>query len=202
MEFIYLATAHFMALLSPGPDFFLIIGAAVRLPLRYVIAIAAGIAVANACYIFCALLAFEIILSQPWISMSLRYLGAVYLLFLGFMLLKNSTTASTTPASCHILDKHSFKTQFSIGFLSGILNPKNILFYFSLFTVIVAPETPLLRKYFYGLWMSLVVFSWDSFLAIAIAHGKNKSKFLNFIQHTEKFTGLILAAFGVSLLIF
>ena len=32
MEFLLLASAHFLALLSPGPDFFLIMQASLRLP--------------------------------------------------------------------------------------------------------------------------------------------------------------------------
>lgn len=200
MEFIYLATAHFMALLSPGPDFFLITGATMRLPLRYVIAIAAGISMANACYIFCALLGLEIIQSQVWISTSLRYFGAMYLLFLGYMLLRNSDGIANSQPTVKIIDKHDLGTQFSIGFLSGILNPKNMLFYFSLFTVIVSPETSLMKKCFYGLWMTLVVFLWDTFIAVLIARGKRKPGFTTFINHSEKFTGLILSAFGLSLL--
>ena len=42
MEFLLLATAHFLALLSPGPDFFLIMQASLRLPLRYGFAICAA----------------------------------------------------------------------------------------------------------------------------------------------------------------
>ena len=32
MEFLLIASAHFLALLSPGPDFFLLMQAALRLP--------------------------------------------------------------------------------------------------------------------------------------------------------------------------
>ena len=33
MEFLLIAVAHFLALLSPGPDFFLVVRSALRLPL-------------------------------------------------------------------------------------------------------------------------------------------------------------------------
>ena len=56
MEFIFIATAHFLALLSPGPDFFLIMQAALRLPPRYGIAICVGIAFANGTYLLLAVL--------------------------------------------------------------------------------------------------------------------------------------------------
>ena len=49
-----LALAHFLALLSPGPDFFLIIGHAVRHRLRGSLFICLGIALGNALYTFAA----------------------------------------------------------------------------------------------------------------------------------------------------
>ena len=59
MEFLLVATAHFLALLSPGPDFFLILQAALRLPLRYAISVCAGIAAANGVYLIVAVLGLE-----------------------------------------------------------------------------------------------------------------------------------------------
>lgn len=46
-----LALAHFMALLSPGPDFFLLVGYAVRYRLRGSVGLCLGIAAGNGLYI-------------------------------------------------------------------------------------------------------------------------------------------------------
>lgn len=46
-----LALSHFVALLSPGPDFFLLIGYAVRYRIRGSIGLCLGIAAGNALYI-------------------------------------------------------------------------------------------------------------------------------------------------------
>lgn len=96
----------------------------------------------------------------------------------------------------------SFYKQFSIGFLSGILNPKNMLFYFSLFTVLVSEETPLFTKYLYALWMVFVVFVWDSLVALFIGDYRIKRLFNNSIFYIEKCAGAALTLFGISLIIF
>ena len=55
-----LALAHFLALLSPGPDFFLILGHAVRHRLRGALYICLGIALGNALYICLAVSGWSI----------------------------------------------------------------------------------------------------------------------------------------------
>ncbi len=50
-----LALSHFVALLSPGPDFFLLVGYAVRYRIRGSIGLCLGIAAGNALYIVLAI---------------------------------------------------------------------------------------------------------------------------------------------------
>ena len=45
--------------------------------------------------------------------------------------------------------------------MSGILNPKNLLFYLSLFTVVLTSDVSLAFKAGLGAWMTMVVFLWD-----------------------------------------
>jgi hypothetical protein len=54
--FIALALAHFVALLSPGPDFFLLIGFATRHRLRGSAGLCVGIAAGNGLYILLVIL--------------------------------------------------------------------------------------------------------------------------------------------------
>ncbi len=203
MEFIVLASAHFLALLSPGPDFFLIVQTAIRMKLRYSIAICAGIASANGVYLIFAILGIEVIRQNQHILIGLQYCGACYLVFIGYMLLKSKRiTKDELNENKFFLHVQSIYKQFCIGFLSGILNPKNILFYFSLFTVLVSEETPFLTKCFYALWMFGVVFSWDVLIALCIGHKTVKNIFNKSIFYLEKVTGLALTFCGISLILF
>ncbi|SUX75874.1 LysE-family transporter [Citrobacter freundii] len=51
-----LALAHFVALLSPGPDFFLLVGYAIRYRIRGSAGLCVGIAIGNGLYILLAII--------------------------------------------------------------------------------------------------------------------------------------------------
>lgn len=199
MEFIILASAHFLALLSPGPDFFLIMQASLRLNLRYGIAICTGIALANGVYVFLAVFGFEVIRDTTWLLSVFKYLGAVYLLFIGIMLLRAPKRTCDNQGSSSFLHVESIKRQFMIGFMSAILNPKNIIFYFSLFTVMVSTETAFSTRCMYALWMMSVVFVWDCFVVLVISRDKVKRLLGECIFYIEKVSGTALALFGIFL---
>lgn len=199
MEFLLLATAHFLALLSPGPDFFLILQTTLRFPLRYAISVCAGISLANGVYLAIAVLGLEMVRDNPLLIQFLKYAGALYLIYLGTMLLRAPRSTFTTEKAPSFLQEPNLVKQFNLGFLSGILNPKNIIFYFSIFTVMVSPETPLYLRCFYGLWMTSIVFIWDVIMVISIGSRRVKCMLGESIFYIEKISGIMLAFFGVLL---
>jgi threonine/homoserine/homoserine lactone efflux protein len=134
MEFILIAAAHFLALVSPGPDFFLIAQASLRLPVRYSIAICGGIAAANAAYLLIAVFGLEVMREIPWAMVVLKYLGAGYLVFLGAMLLRSPMRSLDTPGeSPRFLQGRHMGRQFFFWLRVRILNPKNAIFYLRLY---------------------------------------------------------------------
>lgn len=82
-HFPALALAHFVALLSPGPDFFLLAAYALRHRLRGSIGICVGIALGNGCYILLAILGGAAIQQTPQLFVLLQLAGALYLLWVG-----------------------------------------------------------------------------------------------------------------------
>ena len=100
MEFITIAVAHFLALLSPGSDFFLILQGSLRLPRRYGIAMAAGISLANGVYLTLTLFGLEFIKEFNLLTQTLKYCGAAYLLFLGICLLSTTKQGDKELSRC------------------------------------------------------------------------------------------------------
>lgn len=199
MEFLLIASAHFLALLSPGPDFFLIMQASLRLPFRYAIGVCAGITAANALYLIFAVFSLEIIRETTWLMMVLKYLGAIYLVFIGIMLLKTPIRSFNQQRTGHFLQAHHFGKQFFIGFMSGFLNPKNIIFYLALFTVMVSDKTGLAVRCFYALWMVIVVFIWDCGVVLIIGRDQIRQRLGRSVFVVEKISGLMLTFFGLLL---
>jgi threonine/homoserine/homoserine lactone efflux protein len=200
MEFFLLASAHFMALLSPGPDFFLIMQTSLRMPLCFSLAVCCGIATANGIYITIAVLGLETIRNMTTLMTLLRYGGSAYLLYLGFLLLRAQPREIADNAPVNILLRKSLPGQFLVGLGSGLLNPKNILFYLTLFTVMVSPATSLGRRTLYGLWMVFLVMGWDMGLAAFLSGHDLQDRLGRWVYRLEKFAGLMLAFFGLSLI--
>jgi threonine/homoserine/homoserine lactone efflux protein len=161
MEFLLIASAHFMALLSPGPDFFLILQTALRMPLRYAFAVCAGIAAANGVYLIIAVTGLEAVREMTSLMFILKYFGGAYLLYIGIMMLRAPLRSLEDNNKKYILWIKSIRRQFTMGFMSAILNPKNAIFYLSLFTVMVSSETSLFVRGLYALWMTGIVLIWD-----------------------------------------
>ena len=166
-----LALAHFLALLSPGPDFFLIIGHAVRHRLRGALFICLGIALGNALYICLAVSGWSVMRQVPSLYRFVELAGAGYLAWLGFLLLRESRNATTGEGSLATGEARPLSpgSQLITGLGSALLNPKNAVFYLTLMTVILGPTATLPQQTFAGIWMTLLVFAWDAALAAAIS---------------------------------
>ena len=199
MEFLLISSAHFLTPLSPGPDFFLIMQASLRLPRRCSLAICSGIALATGVYRFFAVAVLEVVREKTWLVCSLKYLGAAYLLFLGIMLLRAPLQTFDNRENNSFLQVQDIQRQFLIGFTSAIQNPKNAIFYLSLFTVMVSTDTGLFTRYLYALWMMSAVFLWDCCVIMAIGHGRIKEWFGRSIYYIEKIFGAALALSGIFL---
>lgn len=202
--FITVALAHFLALLSPGPDFVILVKSAVKNKNKDALGVAFGIASANAVYIaICLIGVGSILAASVPIMITLKIIGGLFLLYLGIQALRarketydqfkmvqstHSVTATTT-----------FLKEFIAGFLSGIFNPKNLLFYLSLFTVVLTPEISFAFKLGLGIWMAIVVLAWDVAIIFLLSTPKVRMKFTQAAYYIDKVTGALLGVIGVTI---
>ncbi len=200
--FITVAIAHFLALLSPGPDFVLVVKSAVRNHRRRALGVALGIASANAAYIaLCLVGVGGILASSVPVMIGLKIIGGLFLTYLAFQALKAKRSdyqvVDIETTTSHVV--HSFGKEFVTGFMSGILNPKNLLFYLSLFTVVLTKDVGLSFKLLLGVWMTLVVFLWDAAIIYLLSREKVRRRFTQFSYYIDKATGAILGLIGLTI---
>jgi len=197
-EFMIIAVAHFIALLSPGADFVYLINTSINNKPKVAIGASLGIALSNGFYIMLCLLGYATVFSQSEFLMSLiRIVGGVYLLYLGFVILK--TKSDVIDDDRVFIEKSTFIKEVTRGFYLSFLNPKISIFYISLFALAISEDTPLMVQLTYGIWMFLLVFVWDSMLILLLNKKKVKEKILSFV-HMQKFMGVLLLAMGSGLL--
>ncbi len=201
--FLTVAIAHFLALLSPGPDFVIVIKSAMRNDKKKAIGVAAGIASANALYIALCLLGVGAILaSSVFVLIALKVIGGLFLIYLAIQALrakKSDYTDFSLNTETAQGAESTFIKEFITGFMSGILNPKNLLFYLSLFTVVLTSDVSLVFKVALGLWMTLVVFFWDVAIIFILSSNKVRKKFTKMSYYIDKVTGLILGMIGFTI---
>lgn len=197
--FLALALAHFLALLSPGPDFFLVVGHAIRHKLRGTFFICVGIAAGNGVYIVLSICGWSIFKHSEILYRCMEFLGAGYLLWMGYMLLRSSKTPVDVASrvSCALPPCK----QLLIGLGSALLNPKNAIFYLTLMTVIIGKQATLPQTVFCGVWMTLLVFVWDVALASFISHPKAQHALGAKIPLIEKTAGAVLILIALSIVV-
>ena len=202
VAFPALALAHFVALLSPGQDFFLIVAHSIRHRLKGSRYICLGVALGNAVYISVAILGWTSIRDNPIIFSVVEILGAIYLLWIGSKLLqskKGGDIAKTEQDERKLKRSPSAIKQLFLGLNSALLNPKNALFYMSLMTVILGSEVTLTQQVFCGIWMFLAVLLWDLLIAAVIGRPAIQTSLQRSMHIVERSAGVILIIFGIGL---
>lgn len=194
--FLALALAHFIALLSPGVDFFLILSNSSKYGRFSGVITSFGIAIANLVYILLALFGITLIKDNEFVFLSLKILGSVYLLYIGIMLIKTKKRELFSNQIEVRKYKKDILRYFSTGFLSAILNPKNSIFYFTMFSISIQNDTPFFIQSFYAIWMFLAVLFWDIFIVYLVTNSKSRIFIDKYSNNIEKVSGLILLILG------
>ncbi|WP_316680481.1 LysE family translocator [Ralstonia flaminis] len=203
-QFLIIAAVHFLALLSPGPDFFLIARTSLSAGWCVASGTCMGIALANGVFIVAAFTGTAAFRPDSMLFVALQVAGCVYLLYLGVQFVRH---AGNSTLQVSVSGRHAALTQplvawlraASAGFLSGILNPKNALFYASLAAMLSGPHASVGWKLVYGTWMFSAVLLWDMLIAILIGNQAVLRRFAQTLPWLERISGvvLILLALGV-----
>ncbi len=196
-EFFAVVIIHFLALVSPGPDFVMTSRNSMIYSRRTGVYSSLGLALGILVHVTYSLLGIGLIISRSILLFSIfKYLGAAYLIYIGFKCLRSQPVK---PSRDGIIRERNLPALAAIrmGFLTNVLNPKATLFIFGLFTQVIHPDTPLILQVFYGLEMSLMTFAWFSFVATVLSVGLIRARFSS-VQHIfERCFGGLLIVLGI-----
>ena len=196
-EFIAGALIHLLAVVSPGPDFAMVTRNSLVYSRRTGIYSALGLGFGISVHVIYSLVGIGLIISQSILLFSIiKFLGAAYLIFIGFKALRTEKTASADNAFIKKDDLKPFSA-VKMGFMTNVLNPKATIFFLSLFTQVIDPLTPLFIQVLYGLEMSIMTFVWFSFVALVFSNSYFKNKFSSVQHYFERVFGVILIALGL-----
>lgn len=201
-EFFLVAAIHLLAVMSPGPDFIMIARNSFVYSRKIGIYSALGLALGICVHVTYSLVGIGFIISKSIVLFSfLKYLGAGYLIYIGYKSLRAKKPLKETFATD---DTHSAMGNFQaikMGFFTNVLNPKATLFFFSLFTQVINPKTPAFMQALYGIEMSLATFAWFSLVSMVLSNNHFKKRFSHIQHYIEKTMGAVLVALGIKIAI-
>ncbi|MDP9942282.1 LysE family translocator [Ectopseudomonas alcaliphila] len=198
--FLLVAGTHFAALLSPGPDFFLLIRTALTKGRRQADGCACGIALANLLSMLLVLFVMALLPAEgSWLWRGLQVVGGLYFAWIGLQALA-SRRDLVLPQGDQLRLGGVWKGMRQ-GLLASSLNPKLPLFYAGLFGVLRESAMPAWGLGLAMLWMTLVVLFWDLALVRLLDQARWRSWLQRRVRWLDRGCGGLLLALGGWLLL-
>lgn len=210
-QWLTLIIVFTFAVLSPGPDFVIAVRNSLLYSRRVGIMTAFGFGAGVLLHVTYTLLGIAALIEQSVIIFnSLKWIGALYLIYIGFMALRSRGSASKIMAQieqdgqadpCQTCPSKTLTSwqAFRTGFLTNALNPKASLFFLAIFSQIINPATPLTWQIAYGLTCSAMVTIWFSLVAVVLNHPPIRNRFLKWSKWIDRICGGLMVALGIKI---
>jgi threonine efflux protein len=200
-----IAIIHFFALISPGPDFFFVTQSAIRQSRQHAIFAALGISVSILVWSICALSGLNFLFQQiAWLQQVLMVLGGLYLLYLGYLMLKSASQPKAAVSTTPVLDttiqvQSSYSKLFLQGFLTNMANPKALIYFSSVFSLAIQPNAAFMDQ----LGLLVLIFTesmlWFVVVALLFSMQSMSAAYQKFSKWIDGVTGGIFISFGLLL---
>lgn len=197
-EFLIIAVAHFLAVASPGPDFAIVLKQSVQQGRRNALFTSAGVGLGIFVHVSYCLLGVALVLSKsPELFNLFKYIAGAYLAYMGVQALRaKKNTDPEQSIQVASIAESDFKA-LRRGFLVNALNPKATLFFLSLFTLMIDPDTPQAVQIFYGLYMAMATWIWFSFLSVVLSKPQVRRFFHRAGHWFDRGIGVVLLLLAV-----
>lgn len=190
---IILVSVDMMSLISPGPNFIIVTKTNMSVSRSAGLFAGLGLATASLSWAILAMAGIGLLVTHfQWLHLSLQLVGALYLIWLGTkmiggaakpLLMEESTAMSWHAAMCR-------------AYLVSMTNPKSIVFFCSIFGLVMPAHVPL---WFYGVVAALCFLLsalWHCSLAFCFSNQRVASYFLRFKCRIERVKGAALIILG------
>lgn len=194
------ALIHILAVMSPGPDFIMVMRNSLVYSRRSGMYCAVGLGLGILVHVAYSLAGIAFIISQSIILFTIiKYLGAAYLVYIGLKALHAKRAIDNIQYEASARQDLTKLQAVRSGFITNATNPKATLFFLSLFTLVIEPATPLLVKLAMGIEMAVATFLWFGLVALLVSHKSVKNRVVKYQHYVERAMGGILILFGIKL---
>ncbi|MCV2402253.1 LysE family translocator [Marinomonas sp. C2222] len=207
-ELYSVAIITILAVISPGPDFAMVSKMALLNGRKEGMLCALGIGAAISVHLAYTLFGLGILFAENvWVLNTLRYLGAMYLIWLGLSALWPDIKRALGKRNKSVINSNSntrtinSQSPFWTGFTCNALNPKTMLFIVSLFSQVISTSTSWQMELAYGLYIALAHFVWFSLVACLLTAERVQQQTQTLKAWIERVSGVFLTGFGIRLFV-
>lgn len=196
--FLSVMTVHFIALMSPGPDFFFVSQTAVSRSRKEAMLGVLGITAGVMVWAAVALLGLNLILAKmAWLHSIIMVGGGLYLCWMGFQMLRGALKKSDAPQ----VELAAGGRSFVKGLLTNLANPKAIIYFGSVFSLFVGDSVGANARW--GIFVLIVVetFAWFTLVASVFALPRVRRGYQRMAKWIDGVAGALFAGFGIHLII-
>ena len=195
-----LALVHLLAVASPGPSTVLVIQASAVSGRRAGLLAAFAMMLGALVWAAAALYGLQILFARfEWLYVAFRIAGAIYLIYLGFMLLRHA--GAPLPEADPTAAQAGVWQGFVKALLLQLSNPKVMVFMGSIFISLLPAQPPA--------WMDATVlaivaineFTWFALLALLFSGNTARAFYRRTKVWLDRIMGGVLAALGVRLVL-
>lgn len=130
--------ASVAVILTPGQDLLLVMSRSMTQGAAAGVATAAGVSSGLMVHTLLATLGIgAIVMASQWLYLTMKFIGAAYLVYLAVSLLRASGTAVLAEAS----ERRSLRKLYVDGAISNVANPKIAIFYFAFLPQFVSAQS-------------------------------------------------------------
>ena len=178
---IYVVFIDFLAIMSPGPDFFMVLKNSLNKSHKAGVYTTLGISLG--CFILFLLGVLGVgalIATNKILFTALKFAGALYLVYLAIKSLTGNTTVKEPQLVYNDDTKISFGEYFKIGLVCNLTNPKAMMFIITLATYIAEKGNPYTDGIFVTFVTCLNTFIWFSLVSIIFGSVKVRKIFYRY----------------------
>ncbi|MAX29519.1 MAG: lysine transporter LysE [Candidatus Marinimicrobia bacterium] len=198
-QFLPLIIIHFLAVISPGPDFVIVTSQSIKYGRITALKTSLGISLGISIHVLYCIFGLDyIFINNNYFYNIIKYLSFAYLLFLSISLINTKYNNKNTLPNNSLFN---LKNPFLIGFLTNVLNPKAILFFVSLFTIFVNQSTSIYIKSIYGIWMVLSTGVWFCIVSVFFTSKYSKKIINKYSIIISKIMGIILLVISIKVIL-
>ncbi|MCS6096136.1 LysE family transporter [Shewanella baltica] len=219
-----LAVIHTVALISPGPDFAIMVKIATQQPRGTAIAAAVGISMAILAHTILSLTGVSLLIkSSHTLYLLVQIVGASYLAWMGFgalraglaILAKRKASASTNTGTKVDALSADVECAASIagglggpmsrrqGFLTGLytnlLNPKALVFFLTLFSALITPSVTTSTKIAAAILLLSLSLAWFGFVAVMLSKAQVQLKLQRLTPIIDAIIGVIFMSVALAI---